>query len=36
VTVLVAWRFLGETVSRVQWAGIGVVFAGVAVLSLQG
>jgi len=36
VTVLLAWRFLGETVSRVQWAGIGVVFAGVAVLSLQG
>ncbi len=36
VTVLLAWRFLNEPVRPVQWAGIGVVFAGVAVLSLQG
>lgn len=36
VTVLLAWRFLAEPIRPVQWAGIGVVFAGVAVLSLQG
>ncbi|OYX22658.1 MAG: hypothetical protein B7Z10_12855, partial [Rhodobacterales bacterium 32-66-7] len=36
VTVLLAWRFLAEPVSRVQWAGIAVVFSGVAILSLQG
>jgi drug/metabolite transporter (DMT)-like permease len=36
VTVLLAWRFLHEPVRPVQWAGIGVVFAGVAILSSQG
>lgn len=36
VTVLLAWRFLREPVRPVQWAGIGVVFAGVAILSSQG
>ena len=36
VTVLLAWRFLREPVLPVQWAGIAVVFAGVAVLSSQG
>lgn len=36
VTVLLAWRFLAEPVRPVQWAGIAVVFAGVAVLSSQG
>lgn len=36
VTVLLAWRFMAEPVSRLQWAGIAVVFAGVAILSLQG
>jgi drug/metabolite transporter (DMT)-like permease len=36
VTVLLAWRFLREPVRPVQWVGIAVVFAGVAVLSSQG
>lgn len=36
VTVLLAWRFLAEPVRPAQWGGIAVVFAGVAVLSLQG
>lgn len=36
VTVLLAWRFLAEPVRPAQWGGIFVVFAGVAVLSLQG
>jgi drug/metabolite transporter (DMT)-like permease len=36
VTVLLAWRFLREPVRPVQWGGIAVVFAGVAVLSSQG
>jgi uncharacterized membrane protein len=36
VTVLLAWRFLAEPVRPVQWAGIAVVFTGVAVLALQG
>lgn len=36
VTVLLAWRFLGEPVRPVQWAGIATVFAGVAILSSQG
>jgi drug/metabolite transporter (DMT)-like permease len=36
VTVLLAWRFLAEPVRPLQWAGIAVVFAGVAVLSSQG
>lgn len=35
VTVLLAWRFLAEPIRPTQWVGIGVVFAGVAVLSLQ-
>lgn len=36
VTVLLAWRFLAEPVRTAQWAGILVVFAGIAVLSSQG
>lgn len=36
VTVLLAWRFLAEPVRPIQWAGIAIVFAGVAVLSSQG
>jgi drug/metabolite transporter (DMT)-like permease len=36
VTVGLAWRFLAEPVRPAQWAGIAVVFAGVAVLSSQG
>ncbi len=36
VTVLLAWRFLAEPVRPLQWGGIAVVFAGVAVLSSQG
>jgi drug/metabolite transporter (DMT)-like permease len=36
VTVLLAWRFLAEPVRPIQWFGILIVFAGVAVLSSQG
>ena len=36
LTIILAWRFLGEKVAAVQWAGIAVVFAGIATLSLQG
>lgn len=36
LTILLAWRFLGERVHRLQWAGIAVVFAGIGVLSAQG
>jgi drug/metabolite transporter (DMT)-like permease len=36
LTILLAWRFLGEKVQRLQWAGIAVVFAGIGVLSAQG
>ena len=35
LTILLAWRFLGERVALAQWAGIAVVFAGIAVLALQ-
>jgi drug/metabolite transporter (DMT)-like permease len=34
VTILLAWRFLGEPMTRAQWLGVLVVFAGVAALSL--
>lgn len=36
LTILLAWRFLGERVLRLQWLGIAVVFAGIGVLSAQG
>ncbi|MGL6211071.1 MAG: EamA family transporter [Paracoccaceae bacterium] len=36
LTILLAWRVLGETVAPIQWAGIAAIFAGVAVLSLLG
>ena len=36
ITILLAWRFLGETVARAQWLGILVVFAGIGVLAAQG
>lgn len=36
LTILLAWRVLGERVAPVQWAGIGAVFAGIGVLSLLG
>lgn len=36
LTILLAWRMLGEKVAPVQWAGIGAVFAGIGVLSLLG
>lgn len=36
LTILLAWRVLKETVLPLQWLGIGVVFAGIAVLSAQG
>ena len=36
LTILLAWRFLGEQVRPPQWLGIAMVFAGIAVLSAQG
>ena len=36
LTILLAWRVLDERVAPVQWAGIAAVFAGIAVLALQG
>ncbi len=36
LTILLAWRLLAEAVRPVQWAGIATVFAGIAVLSVQG
>jgi drug/metabolite transporter (DMT)-like permease len=36
LTILLAWRVLGERVAPVQYAGIAAVFGGIAVLSLQG
>jgi drug/metabolite transporter (DMT)-like permease len=36
LTILLAWKVLGEKVAPVQWAGIAAVFAGIAVLALQG
>lgn len=34
VTILLAWRFLGEALKPLQWAGAVVVFVGIAVLGL--
>lgn len=34
VTILLAWRFLDEPMTRGQWLGALVVFAGIAILSL--
>lgn len=36
LTILLAWRILGERVAPLQWLGIAMVFAGIGVLSLQG
>jgi len=36
LTILLAWKVLGERVAALQWVGIATVFAGIAVLSLQG
>lgn len=36
LTILLAWRVLGEKVVPVQWAGIAAVFAGIGMLSLLG
>ncbi|MCC5974116.1 MAG: DMT family transporter [Rubellimicrobium sp.] len=36
LTILLAWRILGEVVWRWQWLGIGMVFAGIAALSVMG
>lgn len=33
VTVLLAWIFLRETLSRVQWLGVATIFLGVALVS---
>jgi drug/metabolite transporter (DMT)-like permease len=34
VTILLAWRFLGEAMKPVQWLGALTVFAGIATLGL--
>ena len=34
ITVLLAWLFLGERLSRWQWAGVIAIFAGVALVSM--
>ena len=34
VTILLAWRFLGEAVRPVQWLGIGLVFSGIGWLAV--
>jgi drug/metabolite transporter (DMT)-like permease len=34
ITVLLAWVFLGERLSRWQWAGVAAIFAGVALVSM--
>ena len=36
VTVLLAWYFLKERMSWIQWIGVGLVFAGTAVLAGSG
>ncbi|MBC2835670.1 DMT family transporter [Paragemmobacter straminiformis] len=36
VTILLAWRFLGERLGPVQWLGCGLVFAGIVALGLTG
>lgn len=36
LTILLAWKVLGERVAKRQWLGIAVVFGGIAVLSSQG
>jgi drug/metabolite transporter (DMT)-like permease len=34
VTILLAWRILGERLRPAQWAGVSTVFAGIAMLGL--
>jgi len=34
VTILLAWMILRERLARMQWAGVGVVMAGVFLVSL--
>lgn len=36
ITILLAWRFLGERLGPVQWLGCALVFAGIATLGLSG
>lgn len=33
ITILLAWRFLGEAMRTLQWGGLAVVFAGIAWLA---
>jgi multidrug transporter EmrE-like cation transporter len=33
VTALLAWAFLGETISLARWSGIGLIVAGVLLVS---
>lgn len=35
ITILLAWRFLGETMRGLQWGGVGLVFAGIAWLAAR-
>jgi drug/metabolite transporter (DMT)-like permease len=34
VTILLAWRFLGEAMRPLQWMGVAAVFAGIAILGV--
>lgn len=34
VTILLAWKFLNEPMRQTQWAGVALVFAGIAALGL--
>lgn len=34
VTILLAWAFLGERISRLQWGAVGLVFAGIGYLAV--
>jgi len=36
LTILLAWRVLGERVQPLQWVGIAVVFGGTGVQAAQG
>ena len=36
ITILLAWRFLHEPMRASQWAGVALVFTGIAALGLAG
>jgi drug/metabolite transporter (DMT)-like permease len=33
ITILLAWRFLGEAMRPVQWLGVLIVFSGIAAVA---